>query len=60
MYYGTYLSSITEEDVRRIKKESERLNSDDKARKELFIQIGVYDKDGSVAKPFRHLFEETA
>ena len=59
MYYGTYLSSITEEDVRRIKKESERLNSDDKARRELFIQIGVYDKDGKIAEPFRNLIEGT-
>jgi len=55
--YGTFLSSITQEDVERIRKEAERLRTDDKARKELFIRIGVYDKDGNIAEPFRHLFE---
>ena len=58
--YGTYLSSITEEDVKAIKDEAKRLQSDDKARKEFFIRVGLYNKDGSVAEPFKHLFEETA
>jgi hypothetical protein len=57
--YGTYLSSITEEDVKRIREYSKKLQADDKARKEFFIRVGLYNKDGSVAEPFRHLFEES-
>ena len=57
--YRTFFSTITEEDVERIRKESERLIADPVARKELFTRIGFYDKDGNVAKQFRHLVEET-
>ena len=53
--YGTFLSLTTEEDVERIKKEAERLNNDPEARRELFIRIGFYDKDGNVAERFRDL-----
>ena len=57
--YGTFFSTITEEDLREIREESERLIADPVARRELFTRIGFYDKNGNVAKPFRHLVEET-
>jgi len=55
--YGTFLSSITQEDVERIREYSKKLQADDKARKEFFIRVGLYNEDGSIAEPFRHLFE---
>jgi len=55
--YGTFLSSMTEEDLERIREYSKKLQADDKARKEFFIRVGLYNEDGSVAEPFRHLFE---
>jgi len=59
--YGTYLSSITEEDVRRVKEGFEKLSkADEKTQKEFFDRIytrlGVYDKDGNITEEYRNLF----
>jgi len=56
--YRTYLSSITDEDVERIKEYSKKLQADDRARKEFFIRVGLYDEDGNIREPFRRHFEE--
>ena len=53
------MGSMTAEDVERIKKGFEKLSEDPAARKEFFIRVGFYDKDGNVAEHFRHLLEET-
>ena len=57
--YRTFFSTITDEDVERVKKEFERLNANPKERKEFFTRVGLYDKNGNIAKRFRHLVEET-
>ena len=61
--YGTFLSSITEEDIREFKEGFERLSkADEKTRKEfydrVYARIGVYDENGNIAEGYRDLFPE--
>ena len=56
--YRTFPSLMSEEGLKRFKKEAERLSNDPKARRELFTRIGVYDENGNVTERFRDLFEE--
>ncbi|MDR0334537.1 MAG: hypothetical protein LBH69_01460 [Methanomassiliicoccaceae archaeon] len=62
--YGTFLSSITDEDVRKVKEGFKKLAADEKARKEfydrVYTRLGVYDKDGNITEEYRDLFEETS
>ena len=61
--YGTYFSSFTYEDVRKVEEGFERLaNADEKTRKEfydrVYARIGVYDENGNIAEGYRDLFPE--
>jgi len=59
--YGTYFSSFTYEDVRKVREGFERLaNADEKTRKEfydrVYARVGVYDENGNIAEEYRDLF----
>jgi len=57
--YGTYFSSFTYEDVRKVKEGFERLaKADEKTQREFYTRVGLYDENGNIVEEYRDLFEE--
>ena len=58
--WGTYLSSVTWEDVEWFKEQMDKLGkADAETKKAFWIRVGLYDENGNVAEPYKGLFEET-
>jgi hypothetical protein len=57
--YGTFLSSVTDEDVKWFKEQLDKLDkADADTKREFFISVGYYNEDGSVAEPYKNLIAE--